>query len=257
MPIQKDFKRLVRRRMQKTGESYTAARARLLDSRAGAKSPVRAPRRAIAPGRRFPEGPPPAEYAKITGTSDAAVRAATGCGWQKWVEALDDAGAYGWPHARIARHLHDGFDVPGWWSQMITVGYERIRGLREPGQRRGGAFQAGKSRTYPVPMARLFGAFEKPALRRRWLPGIALTVRRAVPGRSMRITWPDGTSVEAWFVVKAASKSTVQVQHGKLPDRESMRRAKDDWGERLDALGELLAASGRRSPARKALRKKK
>ena len=30
MPVNKDFKRLVRARMRKTGESYTAARARLL-----------------------------------------------------------------------------------------------------------------------------------------------------------------------------------------------------------------------------------
>ena len=32
MPVQKDFKRLVRARMKKTGEAYTAARLRLLRS---------------------------------------------------------------------------------------------------------------------------------------------------------------------------------------------------------------------------------
>ena len=31
MPTQKDFKRLVRSRMRKTGESYTAARRQILD----------------------------------------------------------------------------------------------------------------------------------------------------------------------------------------------------------------------------------
>ena len=39
MPTQKDFKRLVRRRMQKTGESYTAARAQLLEHTPGRTSP--------------------------------------------------------------------------------------------------------------------------------------------------------------------------------------------------------------------------
>ena len=33
MTTQKSFKRLVRTRMEKTGESYTAARAMLLDAR--------------------------------------------------------------------------------------------------------------------------------------------------------------------------------------------------------------------------------
>ena len=33
MPTQKDLKRLVRGRMKKTGESYTAARARLLEKK--------------------------------------------------------------------------------------------------------------------------------------------------------------------------------------------------------------------------------
>ncbi len=41
MPTDKDFKRLVRGRMQKTGESYTAARATLLnDTHPPATRPV-------------------------------------------------------------------------------------------------------------------------------------------------------------------------------------------------------------------------
>jgi len=35
MPTNKDFKRLVRARMRKTGESYTAARAHLLTKKQG------------------------------------------------------------------------------------------------------------------------------------------------------------------------------------------------------------------------------
>ncbi len=44
MPIQKDFKRLVRGRMQKTGESYAAARAHLVKQK-----PAAAPAKAAPP----------------------------------------------------------------------------------------------------------------------------------------------------------------------------------------------------------------
>jgi hypothetical protein len=37
--------------------------------------------------------------------------------------------------------------------------------------------------------------------------GVNLTVRTAVRDKSMRITWPDKTSVELYFVGKGARKS--------------------------------------------------
>jgi len=57
MPTDKDFKRLVRGRMEKTGESYTTARALLRKQKPAAA--------AVAPA------PAPADYAKLAGRSDA------------------------------------------------------------------------------------------------------------------------------------------------------------------------------------------
>lgn len=234
MPTQKDLKRLVRRRMQKTGESYTAARAQVVKPRS-APAALKAP----AAPRTSPATP---DYAKLAGMSDAAVQAATGCDWKKWVETLDYVGAHEWSHRAIAEYLHEKFKVPAWWTQMVTVGYERIRGLREIGQRRGGAgFEANKSRTFAVPVAEVFAAFSVARKRSRWLPGVKLTVRKATPGRSVRITWPDATSVEVWLIARGEGKSTAQVQHRKLPDRQSATRMKAYWTERLEALGALLA----------------
>ena len=39
-------------------------------------------------------------------------------------------------HTEIARWLREEHGVDGWYSQSITVGYERARGLRAPGERR-------------------------------------------------------------------------------------------------------------------------
>ncbi len=229
MPTNKDFKRLVRGRMQKTGESYTAARATLLDKPQATPTP-----------------PSPADYAARAGMSDAAVKAKTGCTWERWVQALDRVEAHAWPHREIAEYVHEKYKVPGWWAQTVTVGYERIRGLREKGQRRAGGYEATKSKTFPVPVSRLYRAVSEKRTRARWLAGVELTVRTSSRNRSMRITWNDGTSVDLWFTATSRDKAQVQVQHRKLPSKEAAARVKRDWEVRLGALAELLAAPSKK-----------
>jgi hypothetical protein len=229
MPTNKDFKRLVRGRMQKTGESYTAARAHLLQT----------PRQSHSSPR-----PQPAAYATLAGMSDATIKAKTGCTWERWVQALDRVQAHTWPHREIARHVSARYKTPAWWAQMVTVGYERIRGLREIGQRRGGFFEARKSKTVAVPVRRLYRAFRDPRTRARWLPGVDMKIRRATPSKSARVTWNDGTSLEAYFAPKGAAKSQVVVQHGPLPTRQVAAQMKRYWAERLDVLIALLTDPG-------------
>jgi hypothetical protein len=227
MPTNKDLKRLVRGRMQKTGEAYTAARANLLEQQpAGTAVPP-----AIA-----------VDYAKLAGRSDAVLKAKTGCTWERWVKALDHAQAYTWPHREIAKYVEAKYKVPGWWAQAVTVGYERIKGMRAIGQRRDGSFEATKSRTFAVPLVRLYRAFHDAPTRARWLPDVDLTVRATTRGKSMRFTWPDRTPVAVGFASRGAAKSQVAVQHGKLANRAAATRMKQFWAERLDALEEVLAA---------------
>lgn len=225
MPTNKDFKRLVRGRMQKTGESYTTARSHLLKQK---------PAAAV--------DPTPVDYAKLAGKSDATIKAKTGCTWERWVKALDYAQAHTWPHRVIAAYVHQKYKVPGWWAQTVTVGYERIKGLRAIGQRRDGSFEASKSKTFAVPLARLYRAFNDARTRARWLPGVDLTVRTATREKSMRITWSDRTSVEVGFSRRGTAKSQVQLAHGKLPDPAAAKRVKQFWAERLGALEDVLAA---------------
>jgi uncharacterized protein YndB with AHSA1/START domain len=229
MVANKDLKRLVRGRMQKTGESYTAARATLLKQKPTPKAepPVPAP----AP-----------DYATLAGMGDAAIKAKTGCTWEKWVFVLDKAKAYEWEHKEIAEYVHTKYKVGDWWGQSVTVGYERIKGLRAIGQRRSGAYEASKSKTVPVPVARLFAAWHDPKLRRRWLPEPKLVVRAAQPDHSLRITWPDGTSVECWFTAKSDTKSAVAVTHTKLASKADADQRKAYWAERLGAMAEVLGS---------------
>jgi uncharacterized protein YndB with AHSA1/START domain len=247
MPQQKDLKRVVRARMQKTGESYTAARVHVLAKRDSAAAKKTSTPESGGTRKRAAAKPvePKPDYAGLAGMSDATIKARTGCDWERWVKHLDHWGAADKTHREIAAHVHEKFGVPEWWTQSVTVGYERIKGLRAIGQRRSGVYETSKSKTIAVPLAKLYAAWATPAARKRWLPGVKLTVRKANADKSMRITWDDGTSVEVGFFAKGAAKSMVAVQHGKLSDRARADELKRFWGERLDALAASLTAGAK------------
>ena len=242
MTTQKDFKRLVRGRMQKTGESYTAARAVLLrqGSKATAKS-VEGNGHRAAPAAS-PAATKPEDFAKLAGMSEAKIKESTGCTWERWVWTLDQVNAHNWPHREIAEYVKDKYKVPDWWTQAVTVGYERIKGLRAKGQRRSGSWEASKSKTMDAPVGKLFRSFKQPKLRAAWLNGARVVVRTSVPNKSVRMTWEDGSSVEAYFTSKGRSKSVVAVQHTKLESRVAADRMKAFWGERLETLSNEFGA---------------
>jgi hypothetical protein len=231
MTKQKSFKGRVRARMEKTSESYTAARRQLLAKAAAepeAAGPAATP--ADAPGARRPY-------------SDDVLRANTGRAWDEWFALLDRWGAAERPHPEIARWLNQEQGVPGWWAQGVTVGYEQARGLRAPGQRRGGLFEVNASKTVAVPVDRLYEAFMDPGLRERWLPGVKLEVRAAKPGTSIRANWADGTTrLVIAFTARGDAKSQVALVHERVPDAEAAAELKAWWRGRVAVLKEVLEA---------------
>jgi uncharacterized protein YndB with AHSA1/START domain len=171
--------------------------------------------------------------------SDEAVKKATGRGWTEWLKLLDKAGAKKLAHGEIAAIVSEQFGAPPWWSQMVTVTYERERGLREVHQTPSG-FQASVSRTFAVPVDELFDAWSDAKRRKSWLRAAKITVRKSTPNKSIRLTWSDGTNVEAGFYAKGDAKSQVAVQHSKLADKEDVAAKKALWSEALTRLREQL-----------------
>jgi len=225
MPENKDLKRLVRARMKKTGEAYTAARAQITKQPAG---------KTATPAKLV-------DYGAIAGMSDAVIKEKTGCTWERWVYALDRHRAAGMSHGERAALINTKYKVGGWYSQMVAVGYERIKGLRAKGQRLDGTYEASKSRTYNVPVKKLFDAWSDSKIRTRWLSEPGVKVRTATPPKTMRIGMSDGSIVAVSFMPKGVSKSAVALAHTKLGSKEEANRLKALWSERLDALGELIA----------------
>ena len=220
MTRQRSFKRLVRSRMEKTGESYTAARATLL----------------TADEAKATEGP-------VLTVSEEAIRSRTGRGWEQWFDLIDDAPASDLTHAEIARWLANEQGVDGWGAQAITVSYERARRGRAVGERSDG-FVITASKTVAVPVERLFDAFVDESTRDRWLPDGELRERTSTRPKSARFDWDDGeTRVNVGFLAKGDDRSTVDLEHARLPDGEQAERMKAYWRERVTALKSQLEGS--------------
>ena len=161
--------------MDKTGESYTAARAVLLAATSSADTP-KAP----------------------LATSDATIRRRTGRGWEEWFDLLDEYGAAERPHRDIARWVAErlGIEPLVWEAQAVTISYERARGARAVGQHADG-FRITASRTVQVPAERLFDAFADEMQRRQWLPDGQLR-SAPPPGRDRRATTGRMATAGSW-----------------------------------------------------------
>jgi len=94
-----------------------------------------------------------------------------------------------------------------------------------------------------LPVERLFDAFHAEATRPRRLPE-GVTIRTATAPKSIRMSWPDDTSVEVYFTGKGPNRSALQVQHRKLPHQEAVQEMKAFWGEVLAGLSAEVAEGG-------------
>lgn len=173
-----------------------------------------------------------------TPVSDETVLAKTGRSWAEWFALLDDAGARRLSHPQIVKLLAQ-HGVGPWWRQMLTVGYERARGLREKHETISG-YQVGASRTIAVPLETLWMAWSDARRRRSWLGDVKLNIRKATKPKSMRITWDDGSHVDVLFTAKSPEKSAVSIDHRRLPDRNRVEEMRAFWKDRLDALRKKL-----------------
>ncbi|HUG48496.1 MAG TPA: SRPBCC domain-containing protein [Candidatus Limnocylindria bacterium] len=237
MTRQKTFKRSVRARAQKTGERYSAARHQLL--RTPASEPPAVSRAADQPSPAGQTGPGADAPAELD-VSETRLREATGRSWAEWLDLLDAWGATSQRHPQIARWLAQEHGVEPWWSQNITVAYERARGMRARHQVARG-FSVGATKMIGVDAQRAFDAFTDTAQRQRWLAGMELRPRTSIRPRSARFDWPpDGSRVVVDITARGDDKVQVAVQHEKLPDAESAERMKAFWRERLAGLKQLL-----------------
>ena len=230
MTQHRSFKRLVRARMARTGESYTAARAQLLAHHVRTTGD--------------PGGPP--ETAPLP-TSDDRLRERTGRGWEEWFDLLDDAGMHGRPHREVSRYLAQlqGVDPLAWTVQVVVKGYERARGGQAVGQHDDG-FRVHVTRTVAVPADVALQVVADEAARDGWVTDLALVPRRTTSSRRLHFDVPDGGGrVHVAVDAKDDGRCTVSVEHARLPDAVTADAARAAWRTRLDELRTLLEGGAR------------
>lgn len=221
MTTNKAQKHAVRARMSKTGESYTAARRQLRDARP------------LPPRQAEPE------------VSEAAVRQATGRGWDDWFRILDERGLEDFSHRDTARWLVSTHQVDGWWAQSVTIGYERARGLRKPHQNAEG-FEVSVSKTVAVPVEIVWDAISMPERRADWVGEVELGERTLSEPRYARFEVPDDASRVLMSVdPKGEAKSTLTITHGRLADSDAVEARRAFWRDRLAVLATRLLSNAR------------
>jgi hypothetical protein len=221
----KKLKKEIRARASKTGESYTAARKHVLAARA---APIQ----------------PRARARSVLGEASAVK--ATGRGFDHWFAVLDAFGAPAKGHTASAAHLQEDHGVRGWHAQMITVAYERTRGLRSPNQSCTGEFQVGVSKAVASTVDDIVAAMRG----RGWLDGADPELARAYPdpapwtvnragGAKLRFRWGEG-AVEIRVTPKK-NGATVVADTLKLADAAQVERRRSQWRAALEKLRGRLA----------------
>ncbi len=172
---------------------------------------------------------------------DDAVRERTGHGWAEWVELIDAGPGRNAGHPAIARWVHEQ-GVDAWWAQAVTVGFERITGLRLPGQMADGTFSVSRSRTLRWTVEGLRAAIEDDARRAELIPELALTPRSRPGVKSPRFAATHGAEpvgvVQLAIDAVAGGRTRLTVTHERLATADEAEHWKAWWGDWLAALPE-------------------
>lgn len=250
------LKAVIRARARKTGESYTAARRHVL---AGKPAPVDAvPARASnpRPPATKPLAAPAARDPRVPRgeLSNRAAIKSTGHDLEHWFGILDAFGKdHG--HTKAAEYLYAEHKVRPWHGQMITVTWERSRGLRQENQSCTGTFQVSVSRAIAAPVEWIVGFINDARSRKQWLKTASPALVRAIEdafaaGKSMelkkagyarmRYKWLSSV-VELRVTGKPDGKSSFVADSSNLPDADAVAVRREAFSQALNRLRDLAA----------------
>lgn len=151
----------------------------------------------------------------VPSTSDAAVKAKTGHDWAAWFDLLDRAGAAQLKHKQITELLTGKHAVPNWWSQMVTVEYERARGLRARHEKADG-FSVSVSKTVATTLGNLYETAANATKRKKWFPKGVFESSSQTKDKYLRGAWNKNARLEIGFYAKGLGKAQIALQVNKL-----------------------------------------
>ena len=172
---------------------------------------------------------------------------ATGRGWSEWLRVMDRGGCAKMNHKQIVAFLNRQLKVGPWWQQMVTVGYEQARGLRDKHEKATG-YSVSASKTLKTSAAGAFLWWKMDKCRVQWLGDADVRVHKATPSKSLRATWNASSakplkSISVNLYPKGRDRATMTIQHEKLASAAEAKKMKTYWGARLRRLEKMIAES--------------
>lgn len=173
--------------------------------------------------------------------SDEALRKQTGKDWQEWKATLENWGAAEKSYPEIIKFVAEEYNYNRWWSEGITVGYERMIAQRAVGQMNDGLYSASVTKMIDANIKRVHGALVVDLTRRQWLDSSVARLRTSMAPISARFDDYEANVIIAFNLTKKdAEKTLVQVEATKLPTKKSANTWKAAWKPRLVKLEEYL-----------------
>lgn len=231
MTTNKAQKQAIRNRMAKTGERYTAARATMTGPAGDGTGEHEALAPSLPGSAEHPVNPPH--------MSGEAIRTGTGKDWAEWLDVLDPWGAYERSHGEITRYVMETFGIDGWWANGVALGYDRIRGKREAGQRVDGRYSGTASKTVLVAVHAHQAMWVEEALRDTWLAAGTLRLRTSVVGKSTRFDDLEAGGVLAVYFTDKGEKSSASLEKDGLPSKEAAAEFRALWKDRMNELAKV------------------
>ena len=168
--------------------------------------------------------------------SDDAVTNATGKGWHEWIALLDGAGSREKPHDQIVTWIYDQKLISGsWWGQMVTVEYERARGLRTRHETATG-YSVSISKTVGCDLSELYAAASDEKSRKAWFPKGAFAPSSQTKDKYLRGSWNGDARLEINFYAKGEGRSQINVQVNKLKKEAAVEAERAAWKAALEKL---------------------
>jgi hypothetical protein len=192
-------------------------------------------------------------------TGEAGVVKKTGHGYDHWFAVLDAFNAPAKGHTASAAHLANDHGVPSWYCQMVTVAYERERGLRAMNQSCAGDFQVNVSKVVGASVTEVVDLLRSARRRTEWLrsadPALVRPLTAALSGPKprevkvrdaslarLRYPWDTG-AVEIAVMAKPNGRTSVVASMTKLAGPEEVETRRGQWRNALEGLKEYLDRS--------------
>lgn len=197
-------------------------------------------------------------YAAEHDCSPAGIARATGRAFDDWFHELDELGGPARGRRALGEHLMGVRKLDPWWATTLLVEYEKARGVTEKdGLPVGYNICVTKSVGVPPPVVyqalldtswwlgggrgappREGDAFEDG-------DGHRGTWKKLAPGKLLRFTWQGpGHQASETVEIKLApsgAKTSIVLNHARLPDRPAADGMRAAWGRVLEALTERVA----------------